>query len=112
MIFHCTFLTGEVSIEWLNTDGESKSPYDLKISFADSARALPIFIEVKTTLNDERKHFSISSQQLKFAFDQGSCFHLYRVSNVHKGARDAKIKRLVNLSSYMDRKAVKLYMLL
>ena len=69
-------------------------------------------MEVKTTVNDERKQFGISSQQLKFAFNEGACFHLYRVSNLFKEDSGVKIKRLVNLSSYMDRRAVKLYMLL
>lgn len=102
---------GTVKVEWLNSEKESKSPYDLMISFSDADKALPIYIEVKTTVKDERREFQISSQQLKFAFTEGQCFHLYRVSNIYRMS-ELKIKRLVNLSAYMDRKAVKLFMLL
>ena len=100
-----------VKIDWLNFEGESRSPYDVMVTFSDSINSLPIYVEVKATVLDERREFQISSQQLKFAFNEGCCFHLYRVSGLERGA-NVKMKRLVNLSSYMDRKAVKLYMLL
>ena len=31
--------TGAVRVEWLNDDGESKSPYDLRVSFAQVCQA-------------------------------------------------------------------------
>ena len=100
-----------VGIEWLNEDDEFGLPYDIKMTFYDSRQPPVIYVEVKSTFLDERKEFEISSTQMKFAFEQGERFHLYRLSGL-KDVREMKLRRLANLSSYMENKSVKLFMVL
>ena len=95
----------DISIEWINCNEEAGQPYDIKITQSDGKI---VYIEVKSTGGHEKKEFEISSQQLKFALEQGSNFHLYRISGLKS---KSKLKRLVNLSMYMDHKIVKLYMI-
>ena len=95
----------DISIEWINCNNEAGQPYDIKITQSDGKM---VYIEVKSTGGHEKKEFEISSQQLKFALEQGSNFHLYRVSGL---TSKSKLTRLVNLSMYMDHKTVKLYMI-
>ena len=94
-----------IAIEWINCNGEAGLPYDIKITHPDGK---VVYIEVKSTGGHEKKEFEISSQQLKFALEQGSNFHLYRISGL---TSKSKLTRLVNLSMYMDHKTVKLYMI-
>lgn len=101
---------GEVTVEWLNNENETGEPYDIIITSLNGLTS-PIYIEVKTTLLNERKEFLISSQQIKFAFEHAHCFHLYRVSGL-ADKETLKIKRLVNLATYLDNKSVKLFMIL
>ena len=98
---------GRTKVSWANEGAETGEPFDLKIEFEDQE---PLYIEVKASYQDEQKRFEISSQQLRFAFEQLSRFHLYRVTGV--SSSELKIKRLVNLSMYMDNKSVTLSMLL
>ena len=100
--------SGDMKIEWLNNDLETGEPYDIKISESDGKI---IYIEVKSTRNHSKKEFEISSQQIKFAFEQGSNFHLYRVSGLTSTSK-VRIRRLVNLSMYLNNKSVRLYMVL
>ena len=95
----------DIAIEWINCNNETGQPYDIKITQSDGKM---VYIEVKSTGGHEKKEFEISSQQLKFALEQGSNFHLYRVSGL---TSKSKLTRLVNLSMYMDHKTVKLYMI-
>ena len=94
-----------IVIEWINCNDEAGQPYDIKITHPDGK---VVYIEVKSTGGHEKKEFEISSQQLKFALEQGSNFHLYRISGL---TSKSKLTRLVNLSMYMDHKTVKLYMI-
>ena len=100
--------SGDLKIEWLNNDLEAGEPYDIKISQSDGKI---IYIEVKSTRSHSKKEFEISSQQVKFAFEQGSSFHLYRVSGLTSTSK-VRIRRLVNLSMYLNNKSVRLYMVL
>ena len=100
--------SGDMKIEWLNNDLEAGEPYDIKISESDGKI---IYIEVKSTRSHSKKEFEISSQQIKFAFEQGSNFHLYRVSGLTSTSK-VLIRRLVNLSLYLNNKTVRLYMVL
>ena len=94
-----------VAVEWINSNDEAGQPYDIKIIHPDGK---VVYIEVKSTGGHEKKEFEISSQQLKFALEQGSNFHLYRISGL---TSKSKLTRLVDLSMYMDQKTVKLYMI-
>ncbi|XP_065672459.1 uncharacterized protein LOC100211694 isoform X2 [Hydra vulgaris] len=106
---------GKVKIFWLNEREETGVPYDIKIEFTDqkvvseSSNIKCIYIEVKTSYLDGKKEFEISANQLRFAFDQQASFHLYRVTGLDENLR---IRRLVNLSMYMECKSVQLFMVL
>ncbi|XP_065672427.1 uncharacterized protein LOC100210004 isoform X4 [Hydra vulgaris] len=106
---------GKVKIFWLNEREETGVPYDIKIEFTDqkvvseSSNIKCIYIEVKTSYLDGKNQFEISANQLRFAFDQQASFHLYRVTGLNENLR---IRRLVNLSMYMDSKSVQLFMVL
>ena len=99
-----------VEIHWLNEAEETGQPYDLRIKHLESGIE-DLFVEVKTTVAEEEREFEISSQQLKFAFETGEQFHLYRVSGLATQS-DFRLKCLPNLASHMDKKAVKTYMIL
>ncbi|XP_066912062.1 uncharacterized protein [Clytia hemisphaerica] len=104
---------GSVEIKWLNEGGEEKgAPYDIIVKHKNAKEDTcpEIFIEVKTTVGHEEKEFEISSQQMRFAFESGPNFHLYRVSGLL--ASDFRLRSLVNLASHMDKKSVKTFMVL
>lgn len=99
-----------VEIQWLNEAEETGQPYDMRIKHL-AGELEDLFIEVKTTVAEEEREFEISSQQLRFAFETGERFHLYRVSGLATQS-DFRLKCLPNLASHMDKKAVKTYMIL
>ena len=107
-IYKDDITSGKAKVIWLNEAEETGDPYDLKIEFT-SVDQNSIYIEVKTSYLDGKKEFEISANQLRFAFEQQACFHLYRVTGINGKLR---IRRLVNLSMYMDCKSVRLFMLL
>jgi len=125
---------GEIEIVWLNEEEETGQPYDLIVkhhpiqveevqpqkkkkkkkdqSSGNKQQQHPdIYIEVKTTVANEEKQFEISSQQLKFAIEHGPNFHLYRVSGLATQP-EFRLRSLKNLANHMDKKAVKMYMVL
>ena len=102
--------TGSVEIQWLNEAEETGQPYDMLIKHLVSGME-DLFIEVKTTVAEEEREFEISSQQLRFAFEKGEHFHLYRVSGLATQS-DFRLKCLPNLAQHMDKKAVKTFMIL
>ena len=103
---------GSVEIKWLNEGEEAGAPYDIIVKHKNAPEDTrpEIFIEVKTTVGHEEKEFEISSQQMRFAFESGPHFHLYRVSGLL--APDFRLRSLENLASHMDKKAVKTFMVL
>ena len=105
--------SGDVEITWLNESEEASQPYDIKMSRIRDNPVKPevFYIEVKATSTTEAKGFEISSQQLRFAFKQEEKFHLYRVYGVGRHTLPS-IKRLQGLSTYLDRKTVKVYVVL
>ena len=115
---HSPHLT-QVRVEWMNTDQETGQPYDIRVightSPANGCESVEesvlAHVEVKSTLLNERKGFEISSQQIKFAMEQGSKFHLYRVSGVLEQSK-LRIRKLQNLDYYLTSKSVKLYLVL
>lgn len=102
---------GLVEIEWLNESKEHWLPYDMKLTFFDQRQPPIVYIEVKATYLDEKKEFEISSNQIKFAFEQGERYHLYRLSGL-RNVQELKLKRLANLGLYLENKSVKLFMIL
>ena len=120
---------GKIEIIWLNEEEETGQPYDLivkhqpievdkstrkkkkRVQGCEQQQRPDIYVEVKTTLANEEKQFEISSQQLKFAIEHGPNFHLYRVSGLATQP-EFRLRSLENLSNHMDKKAVKMYMIL
>jgi len=100
-----------VNIEWLNEDEEFGLPYDMKLTFFDERQPPVLYIEVKTTFRDEKKEFEISSNQIRFAFEQGERFQLYRLTGI-RSPKEMKLRRLANLATYLNNKSVKLFMVL
>jgi len=101
----------QIEIEWLNEDEEYGLPYDMKLTFFDNRTPPIVYVEVKTTYIDEKKEFEISSNQVKFAFEQGERYHLYRLSGI-RSPKDMKLRRLANLATYLENKTVRLFMVL
>ncbi|KAK3086464.1 hypothetical protein FSP39_018803 [Pinctada imbricata] len=92
-------------------DDETGNPYDFEVIVEGEEGTEVIYIEVKSTLSDKKDLFEISAQQVDFARQVKERFHIYRVFN----AGDMETVRLVridNLSLCMDKKQVKLCMLI
>ena len=110
-LFREAIRAGNVEVQWMNADQETGQPYDMVIQHLNNTGMRDLYVEVKTTVADEEKQFEISSQQLRFAFETGEDFHLYRVSGLATQG-EFRMKCLKNLSSHMDKKSVKTYMIL
>ena len=98
-------------IRWKNSEDESYLPYDFEVDVATNAGIVTDYVEVKSTLSDQKQVFEISAQQLKFAQVEKEHFHIYRVFN----AGDLEHVRIVpikNLSLRLDQKHVKLCMVI
>lgn len=105
-------LSGSVEIVWINEKGNTTAPYDIEIRRngvrgGDDRRPVLTYVEVKTTSSDQKDIFELSVQQLQFARAHQDAFHLYRVFNAGK-PKNVRIRRLQNLAEDLERKAVKL----
>ena len=105
-------LSGSVEIVWINEKGNTTAPYDIEIRRngvrgGDDRRPVLTYVEVKTTSSDQKDIFELSVQQLQFARAHQDAFHLYRVFNAGK-PKNVRIRRLQNLAEHLERKAVKL----
>ena len=68
------------------------------------------FVEVKTTSSDQKEVFELSVPELSFAREKQNALHLYRVFNA--GKPSVRIRRLKNLAAQLERKTVKLCMVI
>lgn len=68
------------------------------------------FVEVKTTSSDQKEVVELSVPELSFALENGNALHLYRVFNA--GKPSVRIRRLKNLAAQLERKTVKLCMVI
>ena len=105
----------EVEIIWVNERGNTTAPYDIEIRRHDvknDGNCLPVitFVEVKTTSSDQKEVFELSVPELAFAIEKQSALHLYRVFNA--GKPSVRIRRLKNLAAQLERKTVKLCMVI
>ena len=105
-------LSGSVEIVWINEKGNTTAPYDIEIRRngvrgGDDRRPVLTYVEVKTTSSDQKDIFELSVQQLQFARAHQDAFHLYRVFNAGK-PKNVRIRRLQNLAEHIEKKAVKL----
>ncbi|MDL1957681.1 MAG: DUF3883 domain-containing protein, partial [Candidatus Desulfofervidus auxilii] len=81
---------GEVIVEvvWLNKNGESGQHYDIKITeYRDE-----IFIEVKSTKENEKAWFKVTKDQWRLMKEKGDKFYIYRVYGA--GTENAKIEKI------------------
>ena len=103
----------EVDIVWKNEKGNTTAPYDFEIRRRPDADSsiVTTYVEVKTTSSDQKEVFEISVPELKFALAQKEALHLYRVFNAGKPSC-LRIHRLKNLAAQLERKNVKLCMMI
>eukprot|EP00794_Sanderia_malayensis_P009472 gene9472-10460_t len=100
-------------IVWVNEKGESKLPFDIVIETRlENSKPQQDFIEVKSTNAVGDKPFEISSQELRFAFERGENYHIYRVCGITTLCDQIVIKRLAGLAKFIDRNVVKLFVVL
>lgn len=100
-----------VEVKWCNREIEKGDPYDMEISRKTDSGVVQTFIEVKTTLTDDKDVFEISSQQIQFAQEHRENFHIYRVFNAGDLER-VRLVRINNISLRMDQKQVRLWMMI
>ena len=108
----------QVEIIWVNERGNTTAPYDIEIRRhpcgvrGDDIRNTVItYIEVKTTSSEQKDLFELSVPELRFAIDNQEALHLYRVFNA--GNPDSvRIRRLKNVAAHLERKTVKLCMVI
>lgn len=107
----------EVEIIWVNERGNTTAPYDIEIrrrfnGLENDENCSPVitYVEVKTTSSDQKEVFELSVPELSFAIERQDALHLYRVFNA--GKPSVRIRRLQNLASQLERKTVKLCMVI
>jgi hypothetical protein len=100
-----------VNFKWCNKENEQGTPYDFEISYRRDNQVVKTFIEVKTTLTDDKDVFEISSQQIQFAQTHRENFQIYRVFNAGDQER-VRLVRIDNLCLRMDQKQVRLWMMI
>ena len=108
---------GSFEIVWMNEKGNTTAPYDIEIrqhipgDGESDGRTVRTFVEVKTTSSDQKDIFELSVPELQFAWEHEVAFHLYRVFNAGKPA-NVRIRRLQNLAVHLEKKTVKLCMVI
>ena len=107
-----------VDIIWLNEEANTTAPYDIEIrrhitgvNQEAESKTVITYIEVKTTSSDQKEFFEISVPELRFALEKKEALHLYRVFNAGKPGC-LRIRRLKNLASHLEKKNVKLFMVI
>ena len=115
-----------LSVTWINQSLEKELPYDIDVTLKtvipqDSRTILTdgdevtnlrhVYVEVKSTLAEQKAFFELSYNQLKFAEDKADDFHIVRVYNVGK-TETVKMDRLENLALKLKEKQVKLCMVI
>ena len=110
--------SGAVEIVWINEKGNTTTPYDIEIrrhkcgvGGGDNLTPVVTFVEVKTTSSDQKDVFELTVQELQFAWAHQEAFHLYRVFNAGKPGK-VRIRRLQNLAVHLERKTIKLCVLI
>ena len=112
-----SFPPGACEIIWMNENENTTTPYDIEIRQHISGvkesdkRTVVTFVEVKTTSSDQKDSFELSVPELQFALKHQVAFHLYRVFNAGK-PDIVRIRRLQNLATHLEKKTVKLCMVI
>ena len=112
-----SFPPGSFEIIWVNESENTTTPYDIEIRQHISGdkesdkRTVVTFVEVKTTSSYQKDSFELSVPELQFALKHQVAFHLYRVFNAGK-PDIVRIRRLQNLATHLEKKTVKLCMVI
>ncbi|XP_053389615.1 uncharacterized protein LOC128552592 [Mercenaria mercenaria] len=96
---------------WKNCEEETGFPFDFEIQLKGDDGGHRNYIEVKSTVSESKEVFEISVQQVRFANQMKSSFHIYRVFNAGNPER-VKLIRISNLDMRLSTKQVKLCMLI
>lgn len=101
---------GPREISWSNEKGESGQPYDFKLVFPSGCNTTrEVFVEVKTTIKQEKHFIHLSANELDFALKEKEKYHIYRVY----GAGDSRLTRLCrikNLAQHLHSKTLELFL--
>ncbi len=103
--------TNVVAVNWVNEEKESGLPYDFEIDLYDpeTQTITKVYVEVKSTMSSKKSFFEISANEVKFAQKTQENYHLYRVFNAGD-QNTVRLSKLENLASLMDKKLVKMCM--
>ncbi|XP_045191511.2 uncharacterized protein LOC123548375 [Mercenaria mercenaria] len=96
---------------WKNSEEETGCPFDFEIQLTGKSGNINNYIEVKSTVSEDKEIFEISLQQIQFADHEKENFHIYRVFNAGNPER-VKLIRIANLDLRLEKKQVKLCMLI
>lgn len=101
-------------IIWMNEDVNSTAPFDIQVTSKplDVTPGGPddvTYIEVKSTSTEDKEYFEISIPELTFALEQREHLHLYRVF-IAGSNQQIRILRIQNLAEHLERKNVKMFM--
>ncbi|TSK14591.1 Sacsin [Bagarius yarrelli] len=101
---------GPREISWSNEKGESGQPYDFKLIFPTGCNTTrEVFVEVKTTVKQERHFIHMSANEIDFALKEKEKYHIYRVY----GAGDSqhtRLCRIKNLAQHLHSKTLELFL--
>eukprot|EP00298_Acanthocystis_sp_HF-20_P011017 c19183_g1_i2.p1 GENE.c19183_g1_i2~~c19183_g1_i2.p1 ORF type:complete len:244 (+),score=115.88 c19183_g1_i2:46-732(+) len=78
-------------IKWFNENGESGNFYDIELKHSSDDIE---YIEVKTTLTDDKSFFEVSWRELQFAAEKESKFQIYRVYGA--GKNSVRVVKVIN----------------
>ena len=103
---------GDLNVIWVNEDQETGLPYDIQIMRRDNDEYVPVkYIEVKATKEVENKAFEMSPNELRYAFQFGPSYDVYRVGGI--GMEESlKIKHLPGFATYLDKSVAKIFIAL
>ena len=70
-----------------------------------------IYVEVKATRSHQKQLFEISPNEVQFALDQKESYQLFRVFNAGNPDK-VRIAKIVNVCDQLEKKTVKLCMMI
>jgi hypothetical protein len=91
-----------VTLTWLNKYIESSESYDIKYLEDNTWN----FVEVKTTITNDKEWLEISNLQWNCAIKNGENYHIYRVLNA--GTNDAKVRVLTDPYKLSEKGIIKI----
>ena len=98
--------SGILDISWLNDGRESGRPYDFIVRYHDNRI---VYIEVKSTVSNDKACFEFSVGQVVFAQEKGDQFQLYRVYSAGSPLH-VRLLRIDNVAHRLHTKQLRLFM--